>query len=150
MCTRIESGHTMWPSTNHIAHKTVFELRPPLPTTTFELLLLQTSSPYIFGDMSQHVHGWPVLKFYSKRNKTLLRTLHTCRLWKYVAPPTESMSKMAAKTLSICRHFDRKEWQDKHFWRSLVHKINKRNGWLRFFLFFACFMLWHAQHLHND
>ena len=27
--------------TNHIAHKIVFELRPPVPTMTFELLILQ-------------------------------------------------------------------------------------------------------------
>ena len=29
------------PWQNHIAPKIVFELRPPLPTTTFELLILQ-------------------------------------------------------------------------------------------------------------
>ena len=32
---------TLHGKTNHIAHKIVFELRLPLPTTTFELLILQ-------------------------------------------------------------------------------------------------------------
>ena len=56
------------------------------------------SSPYSFWDVSQIVHGLPVLKPYSKRNETLLRTLHVevCMLdvydWKYVAPPIESMT----------------------------------------------------------
>ena len=54
--------------------------------------------------MSQNVPGLPVLKFYSKHNETLLRTLHAevCILAvyaKYVALPTKSMSWMAAKML---------------------------------------------------
>ena len=66
---------TLHDKTSHIAHKTIFELRPPLPITTFEPLQFEVSGPYICGDISQNVHGLPVLKFYSKRNDPLLRTL---------------------------------------------------------------------------
>ena len=53
----------------------------------------EVSSPCSFGDMSQTVPGSPVLKFSSKRNETLLRTLHAevsilAVYAKYVAPPT--------------------------------------------------------------
>ena len=70
--------------------------------------------------MSQNVPGSPILNFSSKRNETLLRTLHveapyTPRLCKYVAPPTKSISSMAAKTLSGSQRFDGKERQDKRF-----------------------------------
>ena len=42
----------------HIAHKIIFELRPPLPTMTLELLLLQfeVSIPCSLGDTTQNVH----------------------------------------------------------------------------------------------
>ena len=83
--------------TNHIVHKIVFEMRQPLRSMGFEVSSL-------FGDMSQNVRGSPILKFFSKRNETLLRTLHAeVRILaiyaKYVAPPTKSMSSMAAKML---------------------------------------------------
>ena len=55
--------------TNHIAHK------------------------IIFGDMSQNVPGSPILKFSSKHNETLLRTLHT------KVHTVEPMSSVATKTL---------------------------------------------------
>lgn len=54
--------------TNHITHKIIFELRPPVPTMTFELLILQVSSPRMFGDMIQNLPGSPILQVYSKWN----------------------------------------------------------------------------------
>ena len=68
------------------------ELRPPLPTTTFELLL-----PCSHGDMSKNVPGSPVLEYCKKLQWTLLCTLHAevrilAVYGKYVAPPTKSMS----------------------------------------------------------
>ena len=53
--------------------------------------------------MSQNVPGSPVLKLSSKRNETLLGTwhmeVHILAVYaKYVAPPTKSMSSVAAKT----------------------------------------------------
>ena len=64
----------------------------------------EVSSRCSYGDMTQNVPGSPILNFSSKCNETLLRTLHaeapyTPRLCKYVAPPTKSISSMAAKTL---------------------------------------------------
>ncbi len=40
-CTRVHIYVTFHDKTKHNALTTDFELRPPLPTTTFELLLLQ-------------------------------------------------------------------------------------------------------------
>ena len=98
---------TLHEKTMHIALTTDFELRPPLPTTTFKLLILQkfeVSSPRRFRDMSQNVPGSPVLQFSSRRNETLLHMLHAeVRIVtvyaRYVAPPTKSMSEMAVKML---------------------------------------------------
>ena len=69
---------TIHAKTNHIAHKIVFEIKATiikygLWTAAGKNL---KSSSCSFGDMSQNVPGLPVLKFYSKRNETLLRTLH--------------------------------------------------------------------------
>lgn len=49
--------------TNHTAHKMIFELRPPLATMAFGLLLekIEVSSQCDHGDMSQNVPGLPVL-----------------------------------------------------------------------------------------
>ena len=41
LTTRLLLFVTVHGKTNHIAPKIVFELRLPLPTTTFELLILQ-------------------------------------------------------------------------------------------------------------
>ena len=75
------------------------------------------SSLCSFGDMSQNVPGSPILKFFSKRNETLLRMLHmeVRILAKYVASPTESISSMATKHLneSSSVSFDGKEREDK-------------------------------------
>ena len=97
---------TVHDKTNHIAAKMIFELRRPLLKSTFELRLekFEFSSRCSYKDMSQNVPGSPILNFSSKRNETLLRTLHAeapyiPRLCKYVAPPTKSISSMAAKTL---------------------------------------------------
>ena len=75
-----------------------FEIRRPLPSMAFSL------QPMYFRDMSQNVPGSPILKISSKHNETLLHMLHTeVRILtvyaKYVAPPTKSMSSMAAKML---------------------------------------------------
>ena len=68
---------TVHDKTNHIAVKMIFELRRPLPKSTFELRLekFEVSSRCSYGDMSQNVPGSPILNFSSKRNETLLRTL---------------------------------------------------------------------------
>ena len=91
---------TVHGKTNHIAQKIVFELRPPLPTMTFELPKLK-SNPRRFGYMSENVPQLPVLSFYSKRNQTLPPTLDVeVRILVYtknVAAPTKSMSQLAAR-----------------------------------------------------
>ena len=89
----------------HIAPTTDFELRQPLSTTTLNCYSckLKVSSLCSHGDMSKNTPRSPVLKFCKKSNETLLRMLHTdvhilSVYAKYMAPPTKSMSYMAAKT----------------------------------------------------
>ena len=59
---------TVHKKTMHNALKTIFELRPPLPTTTFVLCSskFEVSSPCSHGDMSKNIRGPPVLKFCKK------------------------------------------------------------------------------------
>ena len=70
----------------------------------FGLLLekkCEVSSPCSFGDMSQNVPRSPVLKFSSKRNETLLCTLHGAEVCilavyaKYMAGPAYKASELS-------------------------------------------------------
>ena len=108
---------TFHDKTNHIALTIDFQLRPPLPTTTFELLLLQIRS-------LQPMQSWAKCtqiacnKNYSKHDETLLRTLHAeVRILavyaKCMATSTKSTSQMAAKMLE-------REQQPAFQWKRMI------------------------------
>ena len=68
---------TLHDKTKHNALTTNFEIRPPLlKPLNYCSCKFEVSSLCSHEDMSQNVPGSPVLKFSSKRNETLLCTLH--------------------------------------------------------------------------
>ena len=83
---------TLHEETKHNAWKKIFELRPPLPTTTFCSSKFEISSPCSHGDTSQNVPGSPVIKLCSKHNETYIATYivrgspYTRRLWQIRGP----------------------------------------------------------------